>query len=46
MAVSKPNKKKLWRLGSARRQLQRPTETARGALGGLMAKQRNAVETG
>ena len=37
MAVSKPNKKKLWRLGSARRQLQRPTETARGALGLIKA---------
>ena len=30
---------------AARKQLRRPTETVRGAAGGRMAKQRNAVES-
>ena len=40
IAVSKPNRNSLWRFGSARS----PTEAARGASGGPMAKQRKAVE--
>ena len=45
IAVSKPNRNRLWRLRSARKQLRMPTETVRGAAGGGMAKQRNAVES-